>query len=463
MTTSKGGRKATGSVRVLRHKLTGLKCWHGRFTLADGSRTDFRALDREPPIPLTDRPAAEAYAAEVATIVVRDGIVPEHVKETVGEYAARWLDDREGRVKSLRSDRARMRLYVLPTLGLLDVRTFTRDDVEGLRDALDRKITRGELAWKTAANVWTLATSMANDLVNAKKREFRVRDDNPARDVKPPERGTRKAKQYLYPSEFLTFVTCERIPLRWRRAVALAVYTYARDGELRALRWDGGDVDVKHGVLSITRAYNQGTRRAEQTKTGATRRFSVEPNLMPLLGAMRREARGKGAVIILSAQVNMARKLRMYLKKAGVLRPELHKRTPTRAPLTFHDLRATGITWCAVRGDDPLKIKQRAGHATFQTTEGYIREGEAVREGFGDVFPPLPACLLGRGGSFGPVSARPELKTKSSQNQGVSRTEGGTRTLTPFRMADFESAASAIPPLRPGPGHPLARKRTRSG
>ncbi len=25
----------------------------------------------------------------------------------------------------------------------------------------------------------------------------------------------------------------------------------------------------------------------------------------------------------------------------------------------FYDLRATGITWCAVRGDDPLKIKQR--------------------------------------------------------------------------------------------------------
>ena len=36
-------------------------------------------------------------------------------------------------------------------------------------------------------------------------------------------------------------------------------------------------------------------------------------------------------------------------------------------------------------------------------------------------------------------------------------TEGGTRTLTPFRTADFESAASAIPPLRPtrASPHPL--------
>ena len=43
----------------------------------------------------------------------------------------------------------------------------------------------------------------------------------------------------------------------------------------------------------------------------------------------------------------------------------------------------------AIRGDDPLKIMQRAGHEDFATTQGYIREAEAVRAGFGDVFPPL--------------------------------------------------------------------------
>jgi hypothetical protein len=35
-------------------------------------------------------------------------------------------------------------------------------------------------------------------------------------------------------------------------------------------------------------------------------------------------------------------------------------------------LRATGITWAAVRGDDPLRIKQRAGHL-------YPRSGEPAR------------------------------------------------------------------------------------
>src|SRR5208282_3675872 len=63
--------------------------------------------------------------------------------------------------------------------------------------------------------------------------------------------------------------------------------------------------------------------------------------------------------------------------------------------VTFHDLRATGITWMAVRGDDPLRIKQRAGHSSFSTTEMYIREAENLAAGFGDVFPTLPPELVG--------------------------------------------------------------------
>jgi hypothetical protein len=62
--------------------------------------------------------------------------------------------------------------------------------------------------------------------------------------------------------------------------------------------------------------------------------------------------------------------------------------------MTWHDLRATGATWVAVRGDDPLKIMQRCGHRDFSATLRYVREAEAVREGFGEPFPALPRCLL---------------------------------------------------------------------
>lgn len=367
---------------------TGAWCWHARFTRGDGSRTNWIPLDAK--IPESDRGAAELYAesfvgAAKATMGDGTGI-------SVEAYVARWLAGRVGRVASVEDDRARIRLHVLPTIGKLEARAFTRDDVERLRDALDRKIERGELAWKTVASVWTLVTSMCADMVNAKKREFRVRNDNPCRDVKPPERGDRKAKQFLYPSEFLRFVSCELAPLRLRRAVAIAVYTFVRDGELRALRWDGGDIDIEHGTLSVTRAL-QRSGKTKSTKSGETRRFAIEANLLPLLRAMRAEAGGKGPVVSFRDR-HMSRDLRLWLTRAGIIRPELHEGSPTRKPITWHDLRATGLTWLAVRGDDPLKIKQRAGHTTFSTTELYVREAEAIRDGFGDVFPRLPEAAL---------------------------------------------------------------------
>ena len=407
-------RAPTGTIKWMRNKKTGKPQWHARFSLGDGTRkrTPYIAIDAN--IPEHDRVAAQANATKWAAEARAPK--PGGSGETIAEYAARWLQDRQGRVKSLRSDRGRLASHVLPALGPLDVRTFGRADVEYLRDRLDAKIIRGELSWKTVANVWTVVTGMCADMVSAKKGAFRVRDDNPARDVKPPERGARKAKQYLYPSEFLQFVSCERVPLRWRRAVALAVYTFVRDGELRALRWDGGDVDLDHGVLSVTRAFSQGTKRLEQTKTGATRRFAVEPTLLPLLRVMHAEAGGKGPVIRLASQRHMALKLRTYLKTAGVTRPELHDGTATRAPITWHDLRATGATWMAVRGDDPLKIKQRCGHTTFATTEIYIREALAVREGFGDVFPPLPVNCLS-------IAILPVSRAKRRKRSGFSRRE----------------------------------------
>ena len=120
---------------------------------------------------------------------------------------------------------------------------------------------------------------------------------------------------------------------------------------------------------------------------------------------------------------DMARGLRRWLKKAGVRRHELHDPTPTTRPLRFHDLRATGITWMAIRGDDPLKIQQRAGHTSFDTTQEYIRLAEAMRVGFGDVFPSLPPELYERsdGGEFrSPVSitGEPSFRDQEEKQRG---------------------------------------------
>src|SRR4051812_32019524 len=118
---------------------------------------------------------------------------------------------------------------------------------------------------------------------------------------------------------------------------------------------------------------------------------NADPSTPPRDARRGRRARTGDRAARRSAPLTIVRTM---LDKAGVTRDELHANDATRKGLTWYDLRATGITWMAIRGDDPLKIMSRAGHVDFKTTQGYIREAEAVRAGFGDVFPPLPATVL---------------------------------------------------------------------
>jgi hypothetical protein len=78
-------------------------------------------------------------------------------------------------------------------------------------------------------------------------------------------------------------------------------------------------------------------------------------------------------------------------------------------------LRATGITWMALRADNPMAIKQRAGHRRFETTEGYIREAENLRAAnAGEPFLALPAAPVGSGQVLAKVLPAALLKPKGS-------------------------------------------------
>lgn len=410
--STKGGRPATGSLRWKNGQ------WWARISLPNGSRP---WVELDPAITERDEDAARECAREVSALARATGAVPVTVRETFREYAERWLNEREKRgLTSVHSDRYRMRMHVFAVLGDIDVRRIGRTDVERLVRELDRKIASPaddaqHIAWKTAMNIWGLVTKLFDDAVHAKRLDLRVRDDDPTDKVRGPERGARKAKQFLYPSEFLKLVAApdEKVPLHRRVLYAVAVYTFARAGELRALTWD--DVDFEHRVIHITKAVDRHTGKVKSTKTGETRRIPIEPNVVALLESLKERATQKRCFALPPAR-KLALLVRDDLEAAGVSRAELFAGDETRKALTFHDLRATGITWMAVRGDEPLRIKQRAGHASFSTTEGYIREAENLIAMFGEVFPKLPADLIERlDGVSSPVSSRDKT---SEQNPG---------------------------------------------
>ena len=432
---NRGGRPATGSI-----EWTGCRCvppcvprldhWHARVTLADGTR---QLAPLDPTIAQDDLEAAKACALLTSQHARDTGAVDRRRGLTVAEYAEAWIADREKRQGlDTRNDEARMRDHILPIVGHLEIRKVTSADLRRLVADLDRKSSltdraKGRLSWKTARNVWTLATTMFRNATSSKIEALRVRDDNPANGVEPPDRGGDNEHQYLYPDEFGRFAACDDVPLRWRRVVALAVYLGTRDGELRALRWE--DVDLEHGIVSLNKSVDRWRGGDKGTKSDTPRRFAIEPHLLPLLHAMRAEDRKATYVIELSSHRSMARNLRRWLIRAGVTRAELHKRSASRKPLRFHDLRATFITWSALRGDSPLVIQHRAGHTSLATTQIYIREAESIRGSTSAPFAPLPTSILGGRKVSAEVSALSASEiAKSAETQEKMGGVDGTRT-----------------------------------
>jgi integrase len=180
------------------------------------------------------------------------------------------------------------------------------------------------------------------------------------------------------------------------------VYLGARAGELNALRVR--DIDRQRWVVNIAEAMTtrgsplRAARRAPKTQAG-TRSFSAEASVRPLLELLCTEGRDPHARLLRPFRTDgpdgATSYLQRHLRVAGVQREELFATTVTRKRITFHDLRATFCTWCAIRGDEPMRIMHRAGHEDLVTTMGYVRAAEVLdRDEVGEVFPPLPATLL---------------------------------------------------------------------
>jgi hypothetical protein len=315
--------------------------------------------------------------------------------EDVEKYSERWLDARDAKgLASVRCDRTYLRTHVWPKFGTRSMKSITTDDMRALVEYLDDLVAADELSAKSALNIWGTTRKMFGDAAGSKRRELRILPASPCVGVEAPDRGIEKLMGYLYPVEFSPLVACPAVPLQIRRWDAVQTNLYLRPGELEVLECP--DIDVRHWIAHVHRARDWATGVVKEVKTGRDRHVPIEPAVRPLIAAMHAEANGRGRLFPeFPYGPKPSDELRAHLKSAGVERAALFARDATRRPIRLYDLRATGITWMAVRGDDPAKIMRRAGHADFKTTLGYIREAENLRETFGTVFPPLPPELLG--------------------------------------------------------------------
>jgi len=424
MTTTKRGRgrPPTGCPQWDREE----RVWIARSLLSSGGRGRVRM----PGIAEHETERAHAKARQVAQEVLAGGYVPAEAADTVNEWFELWAEAREEKgLRSVRNDRGRYSKWVAPVIGTKAIATVARRDIEEVVQALDRSVRAGEFGWKTAINVWGVLTKMMADACRSKVLSLRCRDDNPARDVEGPDRGVERSGPYLFPSEFLALMHCDRVPVRWKRIFMLSTYLYVRGGELAALEWNS--VNFDNGYILIHQAIDSETGEVKSTKTKDTRKVPIERNLYPLLQQMHEEAGGEGKVITaMPPGSDWAKRLRKYLgwaecDRADLLPPPDDK---TRRQIDFHDLRHTGITWRAVRGDDPKKIQRAAGHDDQRTTDRYINEAETFEgASYGEPFPSVPLSLLSPFGNTVPntVSAAQYSDGLPLFSQGAGVSPGG--------------------------------------
>lgn len=322
---------------------------------------------------------------------------------TVEDFVQKvWFPSR-AKNKSLRTDMSRWKNHLSHRIGHLKMEEVKQSHLRKLVEELDECADQDEgvdgrsFGEKTAVNCWALVKALFRDATTSKQSRIRVLKVNPCTDVRPPDPPENDAqKQWLFPEELKQLLECKDVPLERRRIYAACVYLFCRPGEVLALLWDKS-INLKHGMARINRAYDSDKRRFnEYTKTVDDRHFAIEPILLPMFQAMRQEA-PEGTQLVFETMGNLARALREDLLKAGVTRSALHEKKKGARMMRFHDLRATGITYLALRGTTDNDVRDRAGHTDFKTTLEYIRRGQlAAGATLGDPFAPLPDELTGR-------------------------------------------------------------------
>jgi integrase len=445
--------------------------WTARIRLNDGRRIPIH-------FPLgTSEADAERQAAEWSEMARRGELVFEGKGkvgapgETFAQYASRWLEHRAGRgLASVRVDRSALDTHVTPLLGPKRMRDMAPDDVRAVVERLDDKVAAGEMSAKWASNVWCTLHKLLTDARRSKVRALRVLSADPLHDVEPPDHGAERLTCFLFPAEMLQLLACNDVDQGVLEWCAMQTWLTLRPAELFGL--DGESVDLAHWFAHVHQSRDLETLETKATKTGRDRRVPIEPSIRPLVVSLVDRA-GRGPLFpTLPFRANAASdELRAWLKVARVDRAALHTSDRTRRALRLYDLRSTGATWCAARGDSGPSIQERLGHADYRQTQAYVRAVNVIRDAFGEPFPPLPAAFLARlggaiGNGIGNGATPPETEggeTAMESLSGRDRDRTGRSDVDPWNSAAFRAHNPTEPDGQPRESSSRAQSETQTG
>lgn len=286
---------------------------------------------------------------------------PRVVTDTLGDYGARWIEDRPRLKASTRHQyEVDFRLHIEPALGSTVLDQIEPDDVrrwysrlsDGLRASLAESGRNGSA---TVARSYRLLRAILQTAVDDD-----ILTRNPCRipgagDARSPERPVLSAQEIGR--------LADEVPLSYRAFVLVAGFTGLRAGEIAALRLS--DLDLRRGnaVLRVNRRFYRvaGTLTIDTPKSEAGARTLPLPafvadELRAHLVEFRPDAGPSDLVFVTSGGRDVldgySQVVRRALDRIG--------RTDARA----HDLRHSALTSAAEHGATLATLMQMAGHST---------------------------------------------------------------------------------------------------
>jgi integrase len=346
---SKGSRRRFGSVRELPSGK-----WQARYRGPDG-------LPRTAPKPLDTKRAAERWLVECEAEVLRgEWTDPEAGKVRLGEYAGRWVKERELKARTREEYERHLRLHVIPQLGHVEIGDLVPGHVRSWRSGLLEVGVGQSTVAKTYRILHAiLATAVDDDLIRR----------NPCR-----IKGAGQDKAGERPTASLTqvFSVVEAIQPRYRLFVLLATFAQLRFGELVALRRNSLNVEAMElRVRRATAEMADGSVLDDDPKSEAGKRpislpLGLRPDVETHL-AQFAEAGPTGRLFVgpqggVPRRRNFNRVWKKALATAAV---------PAPPGLHLHDLRHTGSTWSAQSGATLKEVMARIGHSSTRAAMIY--------------------------------------------------------------------------------------------
>jgi len=227
---------------------------------------------------IEQKPAARRLLKQIeASVEAQQSVAgPQPGPLTLAAWAKRWLDGREGRVRSLADERTRMRLHVLPALGDLALVDLRPRHIMALVEELTAS---GKLAPRSIRSVYAVLSTCLRDavtyeLIPSTPCVLRRGILPPAMDKDPAWRETAVFSR----AEVIALVTSPELLLDRRMVYGLKALAGLRHGEAAGLRWLHYDrTQEPLGKLVVACSYTK------RTKTNVTRAVPVHPVLAAML------------------------------------------------------------------------------------------------------------------------------------------------------------------------------------